>query len=84
MTVKFIPLALIEDPDDRFYCWGCGDWNATICIVGDDDMWHGYACCDSEAHAAQAVQAHNDMMAAVPNDASLFWDDPISCWGVKA
>ena len=41
MTVKFIPLALIEDPDDRFYCWGCGDWNATICIVGDDDGGSG-------------------------------------------
>ena len=78
MSLKFVQLSLVEDPDERFFCWGCNDWNAVMCVVNEDDTWQGYACCENEEHAALAVKAHSDLMFACPDDATPFWDDPTS------
>ena len=78
MSVKFVPLTLVEDPDERFYCIGCRQWTATLCVVNSDETWQGYACCDDEEHAAIAIKAHGEVMTRDPDDATPFWEDPIS------
>ena len=46
MTVKFVPLTLVEDPDERFYCIGCRQCTK-ICAHGafsfDETREHEFA-----------------------------------------